>query len=299
MTSPTITMVLDSRSQLGEGAVWSVKEQALYWVDITPGHLNRFDPATGNNVCCKMPTEIGCFALTNDGGAVVALNTGFHRYDFENGAFDLIANPKADEPTNRFNDGATDRKGRFLAGTMPLGPIGEEPEGALYLLDLDGSTRKLHSGLFIQNGLAFSPDGKTMYLADTRFGDGVIWRFDYDIETGSPTNQHIFFDAAETAGRPDGGTVDADGCYWMAGVRGWELVRLTPGGRIDMKIEMPIEMPTKIAFGGPNLDIMYVTSIRGPDQANDSKQPHAGCLFAVEAGVQGLPSTPIHRGLNE
>ena len=295
MNTPKIEMVLESHSRVGEGAVWSVEEQALYWVDIPPGHLNRFDPSNGENTVHQMPTEIGCFALLDDGsGAIVALNNGFHNFDFENETLTLIANPKADEPDNRFNDGTTDPVGRFLAGTMPLGEQGDQPQGSLYILDLDGSTRKLKSGLWIQNGLAFSPDGRTLYLADTNNGGGVIWAYDYDVDTGTPSNERPFVDCDEYASSPDGGTIDTDGCYWMAGVRGWELLRFTPDGELDRRIEMPVEKPSKIAFGGANLDVMYVTTIGnvGPDGKGDPKQPFAGCLFAIEAGVQGLPTPP-------
>lgn len=293
MTTPEIEMILESRSQTGEGAVWSVEEQVLYWVDIPKGELNRFDPSSRQNKIYQMPTPVGCLALTENYGVVVALTNGFHYFDFDDHSLSLINNPKEDEPLNRFNDGTTDPKGRFFAGTMPLEGKGENPMGSLFVLDLDGSARRLERDLWTQNGLAFSPDGKIMYLADTNLNAGVVWAYDYDPDDGRMSNKRVFFEATEIAGKPDGGTIDADGCYWMAAVRGWELIRLTPQGNIDQRIKMPIEMPTKIAFGGPNLDIMYVTSIGG--QQPDPEQPLAGCLFAVQAGIQGLPSTP-YRG---
>ncbi len=290
MTQPKIEMVLDSRSETGEGAVWSVAEQVLYWVDIPKGHLNRFDPSSGENKIYQMPTPVGCLALTESNGVVVALTNGFHYFDFEDESLTLINNPKADEPENRFNDGTTDPKGRFYAGTMPLSGKSEEPMGSLFVLDLDGSARRLERGLWIQNGLAFSPDGKTMYLADTNLNEGVVWAYDYDPDSGEMGNKRVFFETLDMDGKPDGGTIDADGCYWTAAVRGGELIRLTPTGKIDQRIKLPIEMPTKIAFGGPNLDIMYVTSIGTAEP--DPDQPHAGSLFAVEAGYQGLRSIP-------
>ncbi|MDP6109646.1 MAG: SMP-30/gluconolactonase/LRE family protein [Rhodospirillales bacterium] len=288
MAPPTIEKALKIRSETGEGAVWSVAEQVLYWVDIPRGHLNRFDPSTGENMVYQMPTPIGCLALTDSDGVVVALTNGFHFFNFDDQSLTLINNPKEDEPGNRFNDGTTDPKGRFFAGTMPFQGGGGEPEGSLFVLDLDGSARRLEQGLWTQNGLAFSPDGKSIYLADTNLRDGVIWVYDYDPDDLSMTNKRVFFETSGVAGKPDGGTIDADGCYWTAAVRGWELIRLTSKGDIDLRIEMPIEMPTKIAFGGPNLDIMYVTSIAGSNP--DPERPLEGCLFAVTAGIQGLPS---------
>ncbi|MDQ2694792.1 MAG: SMP-30/gluconolactonase/LRE family protein, partial [Pseudomonadota bacterium] len=274
---------------LGEGALWSAAEQALYWVDITRPTLNRFDPASGVNTSWPMPSPIGCFALCPQGGAVVALCEGFHHFDLRTGALRLIADPEPHKPGNRFNDGTVDPRGRFWAGTMPIAGPGEAPEGGLYCLDLDGGVRQAEGAFWIQNGLAFSPDGRTMYVSDSYAPIRTIWAFDYDPDSGVPANRRLFFDTRSVAGRPDGAAMDADGCYWMAGVGGWQLVRLTPQGQVDRIIPMPVEKPTKIAFGGRNLDIMYVTSIgQGADPA-DPAQREAGNLFAVHAGVQGLP----------
>lgn len=281
-----IERVLDCRASIGEGAIWSVAEQALYWVDISRPTLNRFDPATGTNTSWEMPSAIGCFALCGDGTAVVALCEGFHHFHPDSGALRLLADPEPDKPGNRFNDGNVDSMGRFWAGTMPIAGPGETPEGSLYCLDLDGSTRRMDGEFWVQNGLAFSPDGRTMYVSDSYAPVRTIWAFDYDLDSGVPSNRRVFFDTRNVAGRPDGAAMDVDGCYWMAGVSGGQLVRLTPQGKVDRIIEMPVEKPTRVAFGGPDLDIMYVTSI-GQDAGPD--QPEAGNLFAVHAGVQGLP----------
>lgn len=297
MKSPVrIERVLDCKAALGEGALWSVDEQALYWVDIKQQTLNRFDPATGANTSWDMPSPIGCFALCDKGGAVVALCEGFHHFDFQTRALRFLADPEPHMPGNRFNDGTVDPAGRFWAGTMPIAGPGTVPEGALYCLDLDGSARKAGGSFWIQNGLAFSPDGKTMYVSDSHAEVRTIWAFDYDPQTGVPSHQRVFFDTRAVAGRPDGAAVDAEGGYWMAGVGGWQLVRITPQGQVDRIIDVPVERPTKIAFGGRDLDIMYVTSIgHSADPANPAHR-EAGNLLAVYAGVQGLP-VPKYAGV--
>jgi len=165
------------------------------------------------------------------------------------------------------------------------------PHGTLYCLDGDRSVRTINDGYFVINGLAFSPDGTTAYVSDSAAWVQTIWAYDYDLDEGVWSNKRTFFDCSAVAGRPDGGAVDADGCYWMAGVSGWELVRITPDGKVDMEIRMPIEKPTRIAFGGANLDTLYVTSIGagGVTAGTEARQPQAGGLFALQVpGVQGL-----------
>lgn len=292
-----IECVLNIKAALGEGAIWDREERALFWVDIPAGRLHRFDPVTLENRTWQMPDKIGCVALRRTGGAVVALANGFHALDFDTGDVTPICDPEPQTPGNRFNDGATDPVGRFWAGTMPKDGPGDSPEGALYRLDPDGTAPRMGEPMWVPNGMAFSPDGRTMYLSDSYVAVRTIWAFDYDCDTGTPSNRRVFLDTHVLAGRPDGAAVDADGCYWMAGVGGWQIVRITPEGKIDRIIPMPVERPTKIAFGGDNLDIMFVTSI-GPKWCTPGtldRQPNAGAIFAIRAGVQGIP-TPRYAG---
>ena len=285
-----ISCVVDSRSAVGEGAVWDAREQRLWWVDIPNSAIYRFDPETGDNEDWDFGEPVGCLAVRERGGLVVAAKSGFSLFDPVSEKREAIADPEADKPANRFNDGGTDRQGRFWAGTMK---DGGEPEraGAFYRLDPDLSVHPGFDGIYTTNGLAFSPDGRTMYFSDSNVGVRTIWACDYDTDTGTPSNRRVFFDTREVAGRPDGGTVDADGCYWMAGVSGWQLVRITPQGAVDRVIEMPVERPSKPMFGGKNLDILFVTSIAN-GLTPGTEQPQAGGLFAVTGlGVQGLPET--------
>lgn len=293
MSAPAVDCVLDARAGIGEGAIWSVEDQALWWVDIPAGLLCRFDPATGENPTWEMGQPAGCFAFKQSGGFIMALRDGFFDFDPDTGRLEAIGDPEADKPANRFNDGTVDYQGRFYAGTMPIAGADPDrgPEGALYRLDPDGSIHTVTEGLHVTNGLALSPDGRTIYLADTVPTVRLIWAFDYDPDTAEWSNKRVFFDSRAVDGRPDGGTVDAEGCYWMAGVGGWELVRLTPEGAIDRRIPMPVERPTRIAFGGRDLDTLYVTSIGNKlSPGTEARQPQAGGIFALTVpGVTGLP----------
>lgn len=286
-----IDCVVDAHAQTGEGAFWDVERQCLWWVDIPEGEVHKFDPSSGKDECHKLDEAVGCLAPTIKGDLILATRSGFWRFDPETGQKTALHDPEADQPANRFNDGTTDIKGRFWAGTMKSDGTPATPVGAFYRLDADLTSTKWVDGIYTTNGLAFSPDGKTMYSADSNAAVQTIWASDYDIESGEPGERRPFFDAQAVAGRPDGGTVDADGCYWMAGVGGWQLVRLTPKGEIDRIIDLPVDRPSKPMFGGRNLDILFVTSIgAGLSPEDQAKQPNAGGLFAVTGlGVQGLP----------
>ena len=285
-----VDCVLDAKARIGEAPLWCVREQVLWWADIDSCALHRFDPGTGLDRSWTLPSRLGCFALRAGGGMVVALENGFHFHDPAAGALEPIIDPEPDKPGNRFNDGTTDPAGRFIAGTMPLGP--RAPVAALYRLWPDRRCEMLFDQLTVTNGCAFSPDGRTFYFSDSEASVRTIWACDYDLDNGAIGNRRVFVDTHGLAGRPDGGAVDADGCYWMAGVTGWQLVRFTPAGKVDQIIEMPAEKPSKIAFGGKDLDVLYVTTIgSNPTPGTEARQPQAGGVFALRVpGVRGLPA---------
>lgn len=290
--TPDVSCVVDARAATGEGPVWDVEEQALYWVDIPAGLVHRFDPATGANRSWDIGEPVGCLAVRRTGGLVLATQSGFWLFDPDTGQRTAVADPEAHLPDNRFNDGTTDRQGRFWAGTMNEGSD-QAPTAGVYRLEADLRWQQYTDGLVITNGLAFSPDGRSMYFSDSFPETRTIWACDYDPDTGTPSNRRVFFDTGEVGGVPDGGTVDADGCYWSAAVGGWQLLRLTPDGDLDRVVELPVEKPTKPMFGGPDLDVLYVTSI-GEDlnPGTEDRQPRAGGLFAVTGlGVRGVPQT--------
>jgi sugar lactone lactonase YvrE len=292
--SISVDLVLDAKAAIGECPVWSPEERVLYWIDIPRGRLNRLDPATGKNTFWVMPAPIGSFALREAGAFLVALKSGFHIFDPKTETVKLIAHPEPHLHENRLNDGRTDRAGHFWAGTMkdPIEP--HRPQATLYRLDPDGHVTPMQSGIITSNGLAISPDDKTLYFSDSHPTVRTIWAYDLDLAEGEITNRRIFVDTIGMRGRPDGGTCDADGCYWMAANDGGCLIRFTPKGKIDMTIDLPIQKPTMPAFGGPDLDTIFVTSIR-PENADLSKQPLAGGVFAVRCGVKGV-AEPKFRG---
>ena len=286
-----IDCIVDAQAKTGEGAFWDVERQCLWWVDIPAGIVHRHDPSTGGDHSHQLDEPVGCLAPTINGDLLLATRSGFWRFDPETGEKTALHDPEADRPANRFNDGTTDPKGRLWAGTMKDDGTPPAPDGAFYRLDTDLTSTKWVDGIFTTNGLAFSPDGGTIYAADSNPSVQTIWAADYDVETGAPGERRTFFDARAVAGRPDGGTVDADGCYWMAGVSGWQLVRITPRGEIDRIVELPVERPSKPMFGGAGLDVLFVTSIgTGLSAGSEARQPNAGGLFAITGlGVQGLP----------
>lgn len=289
-----VICVLDAKAEVGECPVWCIRTQSLYWIDINCCLLNRFDPATGVNEVWRLPEPIGSFGLCAQGGAVVALKSGFHLFNFIDGSLKSLANPEAHPAENRLNDGRCDRAGRFWAGSMRDPPDQKLKTGALYRLDTDRRCTTMVGNLIVANGLAFSPDDRILYHSDSHISVRTIWAWDFYLADGTIRNRRVFVDTAGMPGRPDGAAIDVDGCYWMSAVDGWEVVRFTSTGKIDRRITLPVAKPSMIAFGGRALDTLYITSIR-PARIDLSDQPLAGGLFAVDAGTQGLPE-PLYGG---
>jgi len=280
--------LLDARATLGECPVWSVEEQALYWVDTLGRSVNRFDHVTGANQSWRLPQDIGCCALREGGGLVLGLRGGFHGFDPGSGALVPLRAVEADRPDVRLNDGRCDRRGRFWAGSVQVPPVPARPGGALHRLDRDHRCDKVLDGLLIPNGLAFSPDDRTLYLSDSHPSRQTIWAFEFDADEGRLGDRRIFATTWDLPGRPDGAAVDAEGFYWSAGIDGGQVVRFAPDGRIDRTVALPVSGPTMCAFGGPGLDVLFVTSMR-PADVDGKVEPLAGGLFAFAAGVAGLP----------
>jgi sugar lactone lactonase YvrE len=218
----------------------------------------------------------------------VSLARGFHFLDFRTGNVELIVDPEPGKTNNRLNDGKVDRRGRFVAGSMDT--MEEGPNGALYRLDPDLSLHKLDDKIIVSNGPCWSPDSKTFYFADTWSGE--IWQYDYDLATGSVANRRTFAKVDRSrGGAADGSTVDAEGCLWNALVYDGRLVRYRPDGSVDRIIEMPVKKVTSVMFGGPALDILYVTSMAKPPLPRfPGDGVHRGSLFAIyDLGIKGVP----------
>jgi sugar lactone lactonase YvrE len=284
--SPPFRCVLDIKASLGECPVWSIAEQALYWVDINAPSLNRFDPATGRNTAMPMPESIGCFALRRDGGFVVALRGGMWLARPDGTLERKVAEAPYDTAQHRFNDGRCDPQGRFFAGTM--NERRDANSAALFRLDRDFRVTRILGDLMISNGLAWSPDGRTMYHTDTP--TLTIHAWDFDAASGMPANKRVFACFAHETDRPDGGAVDSDGCYWTAFYRGGKVVRISPAGDVLAAFAVPAMCPTMCAFGGPDLSTLYVTSARQlRDDDELSRLPRSGGIFAMPVEVPGLP----------
>lgn len=272
-----------AEDKLGEGPVWSVGEQALYWVDIERPCLQRYHPETGAYTAWAMPSQIGSFALRQSGGAVVALRDGLYTFDLDSGALHNICRPEPERGT-RFNDGKCDRYGRFWAGTMELKVAA--PVGALYRLDGAGNCQLMRPNVTCSNGLGWSPDNRTMYYTDTPTRHIVA--YDFDGETGQISHERIF--AEDSDGFPDGLTVDAAGYVWSAKWDGWKIVRYAPDGTVDREIPLSVQRPTSCTFGGPALNQLYITSASvGLSASERAEQPLAGSLLVLETDATGLP----------
>jgi sugar lactone lactonase YvrE len=277
--------VSETRAALGECPVWDERAQALYFVDIEAPALFRLDPAGGAVRRWAMPAKIGSFAL-GEAGAVLALATGFARFDFATGALAPIANPLAGASDHRFNDGAADPAGRFWSGTMHLST--RRPTGKVYCLEPEGKARAVYDGFCVPNGFAWSPDGARFHINDS---PRAMFVAEFDAAAGRAGPPWVFADVGAAPGYPDGMAVDAEGYLWNARWDGGGIARFAPDGRLDRFVPLPVSRPTSCAFGGAKLDRLYVTSARiGLDAAALAREPWAGAVLALEPGVAGLPA---------
>lgn len=284
-------LIVDARNAVGESPVWVPQENALYWVDIANGGLQRWSADTGHVHAWKTPEMLACIARHSGGGWVAGMESGFfHLHPHSDGSLDseLLASVEHSRADMRLNDGRCDRQGRFWAGSMVLNMGLSAPEGRLYRYGAgqSGVIAAQLDGFIVPNGLGFSPDGTTMYLSDSHPDVQLIWAFDYDTNTGTPSNRRVFVDMNHFPGRPDGAAVDAEGFYWICANDAGQIHRFAPDGRLDFSLEVPVKKPTMCAFGGSRMDTLFVTSIR----PGDDHDPHslAGGVFALNPNVKGL-----------
>jgi sugar lactone lactonase YvrE len=283
-------LVLDARAELGEGIVWDAAAARLVWVDIMRGRVHRFDPASGLTEVRDIGQPVGAAVPATDGSLVVATPEGFARLDFESSALTPLAAVEADVPGNRMNDGACDPAGRFWAGTMA---IDERPgAGSLYRLDPDGRVTRIIANVTISNGLAWSADARRMFYVDSP--TQRIDVFDFDLATGAISNRQPFASIEGEDGTPDGLTIDVDDGVWVALWGGGRLHRYGRDGVLDRVVRLPVTYPTRCAFGGLELDELFVTSAWMPMTADErAAQPHAGGIYRLRPGIRGRRATPF------
>jgi L-arabinonolactonase len=271
---------------VGEGPVWDVAEQALYWIDILGRRVFRHDPATGQTRDWSVPDIIGSMALRRAGGAVVALANGVHSLDFNTGACEMLASSEDLSSMVQLADGKVDRRGRFIVGSSDRSM--KEARGKLYALDPAArSLREIDRGIALSNGPCWSVDNATFYHADSIAK--TIFAYDYDLAAGILANRRAFASTAELGGIPDGATVDAENHVWSAICEGAKLVRFRPDGGIERVIEMPVKLPGSVMFGGPQLDQLFVTSL-SPAFMGRPTDPLDGSTFVIEGlDIKGLP----------
>ena len=285
------SLALEINAGLGECPRWHAGENRLYWVDIQACVLHRLDPATGRDEVRQLDAPVGCFAFVSGGGLLLGMKDGFALLR------EWAGEPRpfgdqflADEPDLRLNDGRTDPAGRFWAGSVNMAKSAHD--ATLYRLDHDGSISTIEGGMLTCNGAAFDGTGKRFYHTDTP--THALRCYDVDADAGVLRNRRIVHQFPMGRGRPDGGSVDAEGCYWSALFDGGRVVRLSPAGEIVDTVDLPVSRPTMIAFGGEDLRTAYVTTARtGLSEETLAREPLAGSVFRFDVQVPGLPEHPF------
>ena len=279
--------LVPAQNQLGETPIWEPAEVALYWVDWGGGPTCRFEPATGKFTTYPASVPVTALARRASGGWIAIAQNGIYGWDPKTNEYKLFAGPpQPGKPEICYNDAAVDRQGRLLVGTVNMqDPFA--PEGSLYRVDLDGSLQELDTGYATANGIGVSPDGRTVYVADQRHRQ--IISLDYNPLTGRACNRRIFAHVPDEEGMPDGLVVDAEGFVWNGQWAGWSLTRYDPQGKIERRIRFPVQHVISFAFGGEDLDELFITTAWWGFSEEERKQnPLAGDLFHIHTDVKGL-----------
>lgn len=284
--SSEVELVIDSKSELGEGAIWNYKTGELMWVDIKGKILNFYNPRTGNNKEMFTGQMIGTVVPVESGAVLVALQNGIYRFNPETGSKKLLIDPEEHLPNNRFNDGKCDPAGRFWAGTMST--VGEKNTGSLYRLNADSTIHKMVENVSISNGIVWSLDKTKMYYIDTL--TKKVMGYDYNNETGEISNAKVAVEISSEMGHPDGMTIDAEGNIWVALWGGFAVGCWNPEtGKLLRTVNVPAKNVTSCAFGDDNLETLYITTAReGNSDEELEKYPYSGGVFKTHPGVNGV-----------
>jgi sugar lactone lactonase YvrE len=289
----SVERVPDKLAEFGEGPIWDAKRQVLYWVDLNTQELHIYDPANDRDRAIDVGQRVNTVVPRRSGGVMLALHHGFASLDLETEQVEIVADPERDLPGNSFNDGKCDPAGRFWAGTWDIVDY-ETDAGSLYRLDPDLSVHKMLEGVTCSNGIAWSLDAKTMYYIDSNWTlpEFRVDAFDYDLTTGEVDNRRVACHVPRELGLADGMTIDGEGMLWVAHVTGrnaalrrWDPVE----GRVLQQVDVP-GFPTACAFGGPDLDQLYITTVREKSPEELERYPLTGGLFRADVGVTGVPA---------
>lgn len=283
--------VIKVGAKLGEGPLWSSRENALYWLDIVNRTIHRWHPSSGKRDTTVFSQMVSALVQCDDGRFIGAVEDGLAFIDFENGEFEIIVNPLPDR-TMRFNDASADRRGRLWTGTMLR--ENQKPVASFYKLSNDLTLSEMEKGLSLSNGIGFSPDDTVLYLSDSV--QNSVYAYDFDIDSGTIANQRrLIYVDPEKDGYPDGLTVDAEGFIWLCHYDGWKVTRHAPDGTVVDVIETPVPRPTSCIFGGTELATLYITSaIEDLTEAQLAEAPMSGDVFSAKPRVGGL-SEPVFR----
>lgn len=287
MTDGALIDVIPAANELGEGIVWNALDGCAWWTDIQRRRIHRWKPAHATIDAFEVPERAGSFSFVEGSEElIVAFESGIALHDLDNGRTQWLGRPENSQTGRRFNDGRCDRRGRFWVGTMVEDDRALAASASLYCVDGSGTVRRRLDGLHISNGLCFSPDSRYCYVADS--ARHVIFRCEVDPESGQLGERRVFAETPEH-GFPDGATIDSDGCMWSAQWGSNQVIRYTPHGRVDRVLAVPAAQPSCVAFAGPDLDLLLVTSARaGLSVAALADQPMAGRVFIFRPGHTGL-----------
>jgi sugar lactone lactonase YvrE len=277
-----VDVVIDLQSRLGEGPLWDHRMGVVVWVDILAGLVHQTDPGSGVTTTIPVGTDVGAIALHGESGYLLAVRTGFATLE---GDRVEVTNEVLEADGQRMNDGALDPAGRFVAGSITND---RTPTGALYVRELDGDVRTLFGGVTVSNGLAWSAAGDRLFYVDSPLQSIDV--MDYDVETGTVSGRRPWATVPESEGIPDGLTIDDEGCLWLALFGGGKVLRYSREGRVVGQVDLPVSRVTSCAFGGPDLDRLFITTAGVGSSPDDPPRPHDGALFVVEPGVIGVPS---------
>jgi sugar lactone lactonase YvrE len=276
-------VLLNHQAVLGEGSIWHPTEKVLYWIDIDNGQLFTFNPKSGKENKYGLGQKVGTVVPIDTGGVMVALKDGIYSFNLKNQQLKLLVSPEKELADNRFNDGKCDPAGRFWVGSM-----GPRYKASLYRITSSGTCNKMLDSVSTSNGLVWTADKKTMYYVDTN--TGAVRAFDFDNSTGDISNPRVVIKFPQGIGYPDGMSIDSEGMLWIAHWGGYCIGRWNPAsGKMIAKVDVPAPNVTSCAFGGRNLDVLYITTAStGMSDSDLRKYPDSGKLFTAKPGVKGV-----------